>query len=102
MDRHPVDGWVGEYDEQTLEHALSLKAELNERVQLQIALGSQTAESERVKVALERSQMELKAMRASTSWRLTAPVRPTSRSCDPPTSSKTSQRCWPVGWTAST
>jgi Glycosyl transferase family 2/Alpha 1,4-glycosyltransferase conserved region/Glycosyltransferase sugar-binding region containing DXD motif len=75
MDRHPVDGWVGEYDEQTLEHALSLKAELHERVQLHIALGSQIAESERVKVALERSQMELKAMRASTSWRLTAPVR---------------------------
>jgi hypothetical protein len=75
MDRHPVDGWVGEYDEQTLEHGLSLKAELNERVQLQIALGSQVAESERVKVALERSQMELKAMLASTSWRLTAPVR---------------------------
>jgi hypothetical protein len=75
MDRHPVHGWVGEYDEQTLEHALNLKAELNERVELQVALGSQLAESERVKEAFERSQMELKAIRTSTSWRLTAPLR---------------------------
>jgi hypothetical protein len=75
MDRHPVDGWVGEYDEQTLEQALRLKAELNEKVELQVVLGSQLAESERVKEALERSQMELKAIRASTSWRLTAPLR---------------------------
>jgi hypothetical protein len=56
---------VGEYDEQTLEHALGLKAELNA---LQAALELKTAENERLQAALN-------AMLTSTSWRLTAPLR---------------------------
>jgi O-antigen chain-terminating methyltransferase len=114
-DQHPVDGWIGEYDEQMLEHGLNVKAELNasveEKAQLRLALGSQVAESERLqaelsaqverpqadlnaqverlqaelsaqvqekialRAALERSQMQVKATLASTSWRLTAPLR---------------------------
>jgi hypothetical protein len=43
-DKHRVDGWAGEYDEHTLEHALSLKAEINacaeEQMRLRAALES--------------------------------------------------------------
>jgi hypothetical protein len=71
-DWHPVDGWVGDYDAQSLERALELKAQLNasaeEKAQLQLA-------SERLQAALEHSQMQVKATLASTSWRLTAPLR---------------------------
>jgi hypothetical protein len=67
-----VDGWVGDYDAQSLERALELKAQLNasaeEKAQLQLA-------SERLQAALEHSQMQVKATLASTSWRLTAPLR---------------------------
>lgn len=79
MDRHPVDGWSGEYDEQTLEHGLSLKAELNANAEAktQLQLESERLQAElnaqaQEKVAL---QMQLKAIEASTSWRLTAPLR---------------------------
>ena len=86
MDAHPVDGWIGEYDEQTLEHGLKLKAELNAHAEakvqlhlaserLQAALERSQAALERSQTALERSQVELKAIQASTSWRLTKPVR---------------------------
>jgi hypothetical protein len=69
VDKHPVDGWAGEYDEQTLEHALGLKAELNELAQqLRAEIGMHGEESARL-------QGELEAMQASTSWRLTAPLR---------------------------
>ena len=98
MDKHPVDGWVGEYDGGTLEGALGLKADLNasaeENRRLQDALELQAAEGERARAQLEelaarqlaevkakneRQRIELDAMLASTSWRLTAPVRASSR-----------------------
>ena len=138
-DRHAVDGWIGEYDEQTLDHALHLTAELNasaaERGRLQSALELRVTESERLQNELKalaeekarlqttveqqreeavrlkassngrdkemhdaieqhvaesrqlqaqlaalaakdaRQRAELDAMLASTSWRLTAPLR---------------------------
>jgi hypothetical protein len=99
-----VDGWIGEYDERTLEQALDLKAELNahaeENIRMQSVLELQIAENERLKEARERqiaenerlkeaherqmaqnarSQLQLEAMRASSSWRLTAPLRAASQ-----------------------
>jgi hypothetical protein len=99
-DKHPVDGWIGEYDEQTLEHGLRLKAELHataeQKSRLQAALESQTAESELLKTELtacteqstrlqaalelqvagnERLQAQLYGILDSLSWRLTAPLR---------------------------
>ena len=51
--KHPVDGWIGEYDEQTLDYSATLKAELNasvqERTRLQIMLEQQVAEIGRLK-----------------------------------------------------
>jgi Alpha 1,4-glycosyltransferase conserved region/Glycosyltransferase sugar-binding region containing DXD motif len=86
VDKYPVKGWTGEYDEHTLEQVLALKSELNaraeEKIAMQSALEPQIAENERLKAAHERqvaenarSQAQLKAMQASTSWRLTAPLR---------------------------
>jgi hypothetical protein len=85
-DRHPVNGWVGEHDAQSLDRALELKTQLNasteEKAQLQLAserlqaeLSRQAQEKIALQAALERSQMQVKATLASTSWRLTAPVR---------------------------
>jgi hypothetical protein len=99
-DRHPVDGWSGEYDEQTLEHSLDLKAQINasaeenaqlrrtterlqtelsihgkERTRLRSELSAEEQEKRKLQEALERSQMQLKATLISTSWRLTAPLR---------------------------
>ena len=41
-DKHPVEGWIGEYDERTLEHGLDLTSQLQasaaEKAQLQVAL----------------------------------------------------------------
>jgi hypothetical protein len=90
IDKYPVDGWIGEYDERTLEQALDLKAELNahaeENIRMQSVLELQIAENERLKEAHERlmaqnarSQLQLEAMRASSSWRLTAPLRAASQ-----------------------
>jgi hypothetical protein len=71
-DKHPVDGWTGEYDERTLEATLAvadrLAASADERRRLEATLHQQVAERERLHAQLE-------AMRASTSWRVTAPLR---------------------------
>ncbi len=134
-DKHAVDGWIGEYDEQTLDYSATLKAELNasvqERTRLQVMLEQQVAEIGRLKaecgaVAEEKARLlqtvhelkvaeskwlrdseqadekirlqvaenqrleahsaklaaqsawhraELDSILASTSWRLTAPMR---------------------------
>jgi hypothetical protein len=98
MDRYPVDGWTGEYDEHTLESALSVKAELNacaeEKRALQAALEHRAAESQRSlgKLAADaaaqladaaarnqQQRIQLDAILASTSWRMTAPIRAGSR-----------------------
>ena len=79
IDRHPGDGWLGEYDAQFLDRAFELKKQLNEstekNAQLQLALSRQAQEKIALQAALERSEMQVKATLASTSWRLTAPVR---------------------------
>ena len=60
MDKHPVDGWIGEYDGGTLEGALGLKADLNasaeENRRLQDALELQAAEGERAGPNLKSSR----------------------------------------------
>jgi hypothetical protein len=84
-DEHPVDGWIGEYDESTLEHGVNLKAELDayaeeksqlrtayaeeksqlqaayaeEKSQLQAALQLQIAGAELLKAATHRLRKEL-------------------------------------------
>jgi hypothetical protein len=97
-DKHPVDGWIGEYDGHTLECALSIKAELNacaeEKRAVQAALEHQAAESQRSlgKLAADtaaqladaaarnqQQRIQLDAILASTSWSLTAPMRAASR-----------------------
>jgi hypothetical protein len=100
MDRYPIDGWTGEYDEQTLEGALSLKTQLNacaeenhrllnaaeENRRLLNAcaeenrrlLNACAEESCRLQAALEgqaADRTQLDAILTSTSWRLTAPMR---------------------------
>jgi hypothetical protein len=69
IDRHPVDGWLGEYEAQSLDRALELKT------RLQAELSRQAQEKIALQAALERSQMQMKDTLASTSWRLTAPLR---------------------------
>jgi hypothetical protein len=90
IDKYPVDGWTGEYDDWTLEQVLDLKAELNaraeENIRMQSGLELQIMENERLKEAHERqmaenarSQLQLEAIRGSSSWRLTAPLRAASQ-----------------------
>jgi Alpha 1,4-glycosyltransferase conserved region len=85
-DKHPVDGWVGEYDEQTLESAVEMKAELDasveQKARLQTALEFQIAEGQRLQQQLadaaamnEQYRTQLGALWESASWRLTAPLR---------------------------
>ena len=98
MDKHPVDGWTGEYDDSTLEGALNVKAEFNacadEKRGLQAALEREAAvAAERLErqaavaaerlgeavAANERQRIQIEAILASTSWGLTAPLRAGSR-----------------------
>ena len=86
-DKHPVDGWIGEYDGHTLECALSLKAELNacaeEKRAVQAALERQAAvaagQLAEAEAANKRQRIQMDAILASTSWRMTAPIRAGSR-----------------------
>jgi hypothetical protein len=71
-DRHPVDGWTGEYDERSLEHDLNLTARLNSYIEEKIRL---QAEASALELENEARQRQLQAIMASTSWRLTAPLR---------------------------
>jgi Glycosyl transferase family 2/Alpha 1,4-glycosyltransferase conserved region len=87
MDKYPVDGWTGEYDDNTLEGTLSVKAELNASAEenrgLQAALVRQAADAAKqlaeVASKNEQQRIQLDAIWASTSWRLTAPLRASSR-----------------------
>ena len=103
-DKHPVDGWIGEYDGHTLECALSVKAELNacaeEKRAVQAALERQAAAAAEQRAAAaeqlaaaagqlaaaagqlaeaeaaeERRRIQFDAILASTSWRMTAQIR---------------------------
>ena len=64
-DKHPVDGWTGEYDEQTLEKILNFQA----------AMQVHAAEMEMHIAENERLRAQLAAIQSSTIWRLTAPLR---------------------------
>jgi hypothetical protein len=93
-----VEGWRGEHDERTLEHAFTLQAGIHAlQSQLQAAHARQLAESERLRAEfravfnvlteqksqlqaeLERALAQLEQMQVSTSWRLTEPLRAASR-----------------------
>lgn len=96
-DKHPVEGWSGEYDERTLEHATNRKAQLDAFAEeksrlhaslaLQVAtsnrltaeLDARTQENIRLQATLERSVAHIEAIRASTIWRLTEPLRAASQ-----------------------
>jgi hypothetical protein len=76
IEQHAVDGWQGEYDEETLEHTLALHEKnrgLSAAVdQLRAELADRTVENERLRA---RTQ----AILASTSWQLTEPLRAATR-----------------------
>ena len=87
IDKHPVDGWIGEYDSHTLECALKVKAELNacaeEKRAVQAALEGQAAvaagELAEAEAVNELQRIHFDNLLASTSWRMTAPIRAGSR-----------------------
>jgi Glycosyl transferase family 2/Alpha 1,4-glycosyltransferase conserved region len=60
-DEHPVDGWIGEYDESTLEHGVNLKAELDacaeEKSQLRTAYAEEKSQLQAA-YAEEKSQLQ--------------------------------------------
>jgi len=68
-DKHSVGGWTGEYDEQSLSDILNAYTQHERRIAL---IQSQASE-------IVRLTVELGAIRCSTSWRLTAPLRNVSR-----------------------
>jgi hypothetical protein len=75
-DKHPVDGWTGEYDEQTLEKILNFQAAMQVRAtQTEV----HAAEMEVHIAENERLRAQLAAIHSSTIWRLTAPLRSGSR-----------------------
>ncbi|MDO8389822.1 MAG: hypothetical protein Q7V57_04980 [Actinomycetota bacterium] len=82
-DRHPVEGWLGEYDEHRLERDMSLTAEVHsltadvaslerDRTQLLSAQSALSAERDAVKRQLDE-------VTGSISWRLTRPLRRAAR-----------------------
>ena len=87
-DKHPVDGWIGEYDGHTLECALSVKAELNacaeEKRAVQAALehrprrrrsaAARPRSLRRPKPPNNLQRIQFDDILASTSWRMTAPI----------------------------
>jgi hypothetical protein len=95
IDRHPVDGWTGEYDAETLEAALRLDTEPRIRLSAELAAGIENLarerdvhaamskhrriESEQRRIESEQRRVEAELLRNSTSWKLTAPVRSLSR-----------------------
>jgi Alpha 1,4-glycosyltransferase conserved region len=100
IDKHQVEGWTGEYDEETLEQVLRLSAELagraGEEAGLRPPLAQRAAENDLLKAELSAHAEEstkrqsaldqliaenvglrrqLEAILKSASWRLTAPLR---------------------------
>jgi hypothetical protein len=75
FDRHPVDGWTGEYQRDDLEkprQIRDLEATVRTRTEERDRLDRERASLTTHAQALER---ELAALRNSTSWRLTQPLR---------------------------
>ena len=90
-----VEGWRGEHDERTLEHAFNLKADINAlrsqlelqraeterlRAEFRAAFNAQAEEKGQLHAALEGSRAQVQAMRISASWRFTEPLRAARRS----------------------
>ena len=74
-DKHPVDGWTGEYDEQTLERILNSQATMHVHVEENERLRAQLAAIQLHVEENERLRAQLAAIQSSTVWRLTAPLR---------------------------
>jgi hypothetical protein len=65
FEQHGVNGWRGEYDPETLEHALLMQAALHAREE----------ENRRLAAELDQRRAQTVAMLNSTSWLLTRPLR---------------------------
>lgn len=78
-DRHPVEGWLGEYDEHRLEHDVERAAE-----EQSVAEGFRTLRREqsqlthdlhRARAELDATMRRLDEVTGSISWRITRPLR---------------------------
>jgi hypothetical protein len=72
VERHQIDGWVGEYDEAGLLEAVEAEARLRAEVQQRTKLERELRDCVEVR---DRLRLERDAMSTSRSWRLTAPLR---------------------------
>ena len=71
FDRHPVDGWTGQYEQSDFEKPRQMR-------DLENAVRSLTEERDRLTALAadrDRLQHDLTALRNSTSWRVTLPLR---------------------------
>ena len=79
VEQHPVDGWRGEYDEETLEHALLMQTELRTRAEenrrLTAELGTSVAERVRLITNLATGAEEMGRLNAKLHAELRELVR---------------------------
>jgi hypothetical protein len=68
FDRHPLDGWTGEYERDDLEKPRQIR-------DLEATVRTLTTHAEALAAERERLDCEIAALRNSTSWRLTRPLR---------------------------
>jgi hypothetical protein len=86
IDQYPAGGWMGEYDEITLDYEIALQAEykavMRENGDINTRLQQAMRDADASKDAMQRLQLELSHSREqvlslynSSSWRLMAPLR---------------------------
>jgi hypothetical protein len=72
VERHRIEGWVGEYDEAGLLEAVEANARLRMEIEQRTKLERELRDCVEVR---DRLRSERDAMAGSRSWRLTAPLR---------------------------